>query len=128
MECELVVWFGDTNVGDYSKLDDQTSDGELTDLAALALGYLLIGNGEYQHKSVGNFYWNPLENDLCANHLAKELNIYTMEVPEKGYVSARIRNGIRTMWHEPIGSDIAAAKRRAIVRAAAEIGRGKSDV
>ena len=67
--------------------------------------------------------WNPLTDDGDALRLAVKLEIYAIVAADLGVVSARIRNGARMSWRENINDDPYTATRRAIVRAAAEIGR-----
>jgi len=67
--------------------------------------------------------WNPLTDDGDAFCLAVKLGIYFHVVTEEGVVSAKIRNGERSCWRELISTYPYAATRRAIVRAADEIGR-----
>jgi len=105
------------------------TDKELLELAAKAAGYIPVGESEE-----GNFLvsmdgnktygvWNPLDSDAQALRLAVKLEIYAIVAADLGVVSARIRNGARMSWRENINDDPYAATRRAIVRAAAEIGR-----
>jgi hypothetical protein len=78
------------------------TDRELLELAAKAAGNgFVIG------------YWNPLADDGDALRLAVKLNLW--EAVRDGYQHA-------DSWD----SDPYAATRRAIVRAAAEIGRSKT--
>ena len=67
--------------------------------------------------------WNPLTDDGDALRLAVKCDIYFMVVREQGHIAARIRNGPRSYWNVQIGGDEFAATRRAIVRAAAAIGK-----
>ena len=111
------------------------SDRELLELAAKAAGIdAHWGDGWQSHMMfralprpnsplVANVEWNPITDDGDALRLAVKLAI-----------DFKIRNGI-TWWdhqksdgvvswgHEPHNNDPLAATRRAIVRAAAEIGR-----
>lgn len=107
------------------------NDRELLELAAKAAGdQSLRWLGEKSGEFEGGWYrkipdlnltweWNPLTNDGDALRLMAECDIYVMVVTEQGHVSARIRNGPRSYWNEPIGDDKMAAIRRAAVRAAA---------
>ncbi|HEX5126518.1 MAG TPA: hypothetical protein VFW00_07235, partial [Rhodocyclaceae bacterium] len=72
-----------------------------------------------------NSYWRPLDDDGDALRLAVDLGIYFMVVRDQGHVSARIWNGSRTFLNENLSQGEYAATRRAIVRAAAEVGRRK---
>jgi hypothetical protein len=92
-----------------------STDRELLELAARAAGLRLNHQG---HPTSGNYYdppdceWNPLTDDGDALRLAVKLNLW---------------EAIR-MAHRLVSDtvDIYAATRRAIVRAAAEIGRTKT--
>ena len=98
------------------------TDKELLELAAKAAG--IESNGVYGWRVEGSdVVWNPLTDDGDALRLAVKLGIYFLVVTEENAISARIRNGPRCSWREPINGDPYAATRRAIVRAAAEIGR-----
>jgi hypothetical protein len=71
--------------------------------------------------------WNPLTDDGDALRLAVKLNIW----PVRQYAQPTIvvQNGAAyfdELASEPIGDDVCAATRRAIVRAAAEIGRNQA--
>jgi hypothetical protein len=89
------------------------TDRELTEAAAKVAGLWDAKN------NCIDIPWSPLTNDGDALRLAVKLDIYFMVVAEQGFVSARVRNGVRSAWNEPIGNDSYAATRRAIVRAAA---------
>ena len=100
-----------------------SNDRELLELAAKAAGYKMATVlPEYPLWLVGQGLWNPLEDDGDALRLAVKLNMtidpYTWE---KGVVAM----GGGYQWHESKGADPYAATRRAIVRAASEIGRAK---
>ena len=104
------------------------TDKELLELAAKAAGYTLEDhhdiNGEYWPWCIEEGeYWCPLTDDGDALRLSVKLGVYFLVVTEENAISARIRNGPRCSWREPINDDPYAATRRAIVRAAAEIGR-----
>jgi hypothetical protein len=107
------------------------TDRELLELAAKAAGYLVRGpmviSNEFQIKdfpNVDNTWrdWNPLTDDGDALRLMIKLEMLvhpmstTTSVLADGYVDV---NGL-----EPHNGDAYAATRRAIVRAAAEIGKG----
>lgn len=98
------------------------SDKELLELAAKAAGIWLEWGGEiwmppYHH-------WNPLTNDGDALRLAVKLNL-GISIPIHQTIKADVvcfsdsRVNIREEGDDPY-----TATRRAIVRAAAEIGRG----
>jgi hypothetical protein len=92
------------------------TDREMLELAAKAAGltpwYVLRGKPG----------WNPLEDDGDALRLAVKLRVL---VDCEGYedVAAVVEGGSGAHVVEPFGDDRCAATRRAIVRAAAEIGR-----
>lgn len=113
----------------------QNTDKELLELAAKAAGYcnwtfrghgLFIETGHSRGDS--GFYWNPLDDDGAALRLVVKLGISvqhsamfdTLEPSIETFDSEDRFDG----WFEqPKGNDPYAATRRAIVRAAAEIGR-----
>ena len=87
---------------------------------------------EHAHHFILNKYpypcWDPLEDDGDALRLliACELETYVGNDDEgkpEQYVGYRSKSGQIHYVAEPHGSDVGAATRRAIVRAAAEIGR-----
>jgi hypothetical protein len=106
---DSVVWGGTWNVG-----------GELIDCTDIPY----LGSGQPDENDV---YWNPLEDDGDALRLAVKLNIQID--------SDSFNNDVVVLFtHQPLASDLEmlkephnddpyAATRRAIVRAAAEIGR-----
>lgn len=74
----------------------------------------------------GRGWWNPLTDDGDALRLAVRLGMDTYHADDEGravYASYPTARGI-TYAIEPYSNDPYAATRRAIVRAAAEIGRG----
>lgn len=122
-------------------------DRELLELAALAGGYLQTLERIYSVSPAGTHvdyvkrrywesgreyreYWNPLYNDGDALRLAVKLGLPILRTHTAygDYWSASIGYPIsdtRLQYvHEALGADPNAATRRAIVRAAAEIGRG----
>ena len=96
------------------------SDRELLELAAKAAGYEYAKHGGYivVFGIPGN--WNPLIDDGDALRLAVKLEIGLWF--GCGGLSA---HGLAMDIEEDYGRDTYAATRRAIVRAAAEIGRSK---
>lgn len=95
-------------------------DKELLELAAKAAGVEIISDaGEeglwIKHKFLA---WNPLTDDGDALRLAVKLGLL-FDLPE-------IYESVRTLYYEELNNDLrpSEATRRAIVRAAAEIGRG----
>ena len=111
------------------------NDKELLELAAKAAGieltYIPKDTGEwadYRNEHGGETPWNPLTDDGDALRLAVKLGITVVPDPykERRYVACRdftIHKGYLIEACEK-GDDPYAATRRAIVRAAAEIGRG----
>ena len=106
------------------------TDREMLELAAKAGGYArheYVENSAMDGRVVTGHYdsllevcINPLTDDGDALRLAVKLGIEVWRVPGKA-----MANGprISPRISEPNGSDIYAATRRAITRAAAEIGR-----
>ncbi|MDD2730388.1 hypothetical protein [Malikia sp.] len=98
-----------------------STDRELLELAAKAAGIevtAVVADG-IPHR-FGGGYWNPLTNDGDALRLAVKLGISVIQWS----VDVSATHGpTGREWPEPWGSDPYAATRRAIVRAAAEIGR-----
>ncbi len=108
------------------------TDRELLESAAKAAGMdTLIWHDEMQSYWIqydAPQYWNPLTDDGDALRLAVKLEIdieYANDTVTAWFVAARPGwdNGCVTTAEEPYGCDKAAATRRAIVRAAAEIGK-----
>lgn len=104
-------------------------DRELLELAARAMGYEIEHfRGAAEKLSVVppgiiNFvYWNPLADDADAFRLAVKLGL-SLEIGEPGFgdVQAGKRDNWACEWLN--GDNPCAATRRAIVRAAAEIGK-----
>ena len=99
------------------------TDRELLELAAKAAGIF-----DLRFDAKGTAYrnvhieWHPLQSDGDALRLAVKLGItvYPPETTEDHATATYLPNG---WFHEPQGADPHAATRRAIVRAAAEIGR-----
>ena len=100
-----------------------TNDRELLELAAKAAGLSHPDGWEWIVNDEG-FQWNPLENDGDALRLAVKLGIQVTPGTYKEHEATAYRAGLAEA-HERVGyqQDIYAATRRAIVRAAAEIGR-----
>ena len=97
------------------------TDRELLELAAKAAGMEVIHDaadrGLWIHGAEDE--WNPLEDDGDAFRLAVKLNLVVLS-DQTGISTA---NGMHQRAKELHGSDPYAATRRAITRAAAEIGR-----
>ena len=103
------------------------TDKELLELAAKAAGIELTqGYGEpawrcmfYQDENYECFYWNPIDDDGDALRLAVKLEMELDFSDDETSATKELR--VRAVeYHE---GDPYAATRRAIVRAAAEIGR-----
>jgi hypothetical protein len=121
------------------KIDYSWPDRKMLELAAKAAGYVVLSSVAgyadgtthwwkgaawgLQIKDV-EWIWNPLVDDGDAFRLAVKLGlrVYPSEqIGNKGQASV---NHFGTLWvHEDVSDDPYAATRRAIVRAAAEIGR-----
>lgn len=99
------------------------TDRELLELAAKAAGYLLSEASDmiWSDREVEFVHWNPLTDDGDALRLAVKLRKFpVIETWSDG-------DWVYLYGHEacaePLGNDPYAATRRAIVRAAAEIGK-----
>lgn len=109
------------------------NDRELLELAAKAAGYQYAPHGGYIVVDGIPGNWNPLENDGDALRLAVDLRIDLHTSPicgEAVIVTAKhrlrsdlLREPNPTTASESFNPDPYAATRRAIVRAAAEIGK-----
>ena len=100
---------------------------ELLEAAAKAAGIALEWQADgWAHCLDTGCEWNPLTDDGDALRLAVKLRIAVdFDGIENGTAQAMQTDGAR--WEiEPYGTDPYAATRRAIVRAAAEIGRSKT--
>jgi hypothetical protein len=108
------------------------SNKELLALAAKAAGYKFETRGcidEWFWVLTDNndwHPWNPLTSDSDALRLAVKLQIDVnfIDVKKRVWAEPQYINEPPYPIHEGYGSDPYAATRRAIVRAAAEIGRG----
>ena len=107
------------------------TDRELLELAAKAAGIELVWRN---FSNVPNLFkglssdeiWNPLADDGDALRLAVGLGIRIRPMPGFGDDCVLCSADHKNAWaQEPFASDPYAATRRAIVRAAAEIGRSK---
>ena len=95
------------------------NDKELLELAAKAAG-IEVMETQSTGLLVNGFIWNPLTDDGDALRLAVKLDM-TIIVTAKSSISVCV--GFKGFLEEEINGDIYAATRRAIVRAAAEIGK-----
>jgi hypothetical protein len=99
------------------------NDKELLELAAKAAG--IEPNGVYGWKVAGNdCIWNPLTDDGDALRLAVKLNLSMDLFDDAIFVGYTPNCNDCDQVREELNNDPYAATRRAIVRAAAEIGRG----
>lgn len=115
------------------------TDKELLELAAKAAGYLnwtATPHTSGLHIETGScrgargFYWNPLTDDGAALRLAVKLNLIVGAYGSYTSVfqtSAPTPNEEIVCWYGSYNIDPYAATRRAIVRAAAEIGKSMGD-
>ena len=97
------------------------SDRELLELAAKAAGVDFDGNTFIKRDRYSSNIWDPLFDDGDAMRLAVELDIDVFQ--STAHKEAQAGGAIPSTIFEPWGDDKFAATRRAIVRAAAEIGR-----
>lgn len=100
-------------------------DSELLELAAKAAGDIVVESATGFWRASDGKRWDPLEDDGDALRLAVKLGLCILI--ESGHVLctryyAEPQN--LTPHYERLGDSAAAATRRAIVRAAAEIGKG----
>jgi len=98
------------------------TDQELLEYAAKAAGeelkYDSFGGGDNPDREYN--YWNPLTDDGDALRLAVKLGMMIDHNVEADYAQVVLDGN---SYHEMRGADPYAATRRAIVRAAAEIGK-----
>jgi hypothetical protein len=99
------------------------TDKELLELAAKAIGYRFGNSALWDGREVIEYEWNPLEDDGQAFRLAVKLNIVIWEYGQYKRAMAEVRYGKAIGEYWEIGEDIYATTRRAIVRAAAELGK-----
>ena len=91
------------------------TDKELLEFAAKAAGWVYLTNGQLYVDGEGNINWNPLTNDGDALRLAVKTGVM------RGCGFDNAWNAMFAVGKLP--TDPYAATRRAIVRAAAEIGK-----
>jgi len=110
-------------------------DRELLEMSAKAAGIACDGKGPFTSVDRYDLYngihtvdlpWNPLTDDCEALRLAVKLGL-VVEVgyAARGFLVVRTNTDNWKEFREAWGSDPYAATRRAIVRAAAEIGKTK---
>lgn len=105
------------------------SDRELLELAAKAAGGFIAETGDIFGRTFATFgdqadrLWNPLTDDGDALRLAVKLEIQVSTPIDSWQAEAYDKNETFCCVEPVEGSDIYAATRRAIVSAAAEIGR-----
>lgn len=104
------------------------SDRELLELAAKAVGYKLSATYEAIWSDTGAEFslWNPLTDDGDALRLAVKLEcdlVISNQHPACSAAFCQVENKYFEVSHADCEGDPYAATRRAIVRAAAEIGR-----
>ncbi len=103
-------------------------DRELLEMAAKAAGYALCEwpdePGKLRAEIEPNWrpVWNPLTDDGDALRLAVKLRMMLDDI-RKGHMTGHVVAVSGEAFYEPREPDPYAATRRAIVRAAAEIGR-----
>ena len=101
----------------------------MTDRKLLEAAAKAAGMTQGKHRALGgllmanDLYWDPLTDDGDALRLAVELRISADFFDDAIYVGYTPLDNECDQVEEPVGSDPYAATRRAIVRAAAEIGR-----
>lgn len=114
------------------------TDKQLLELAAKAAGYKTIQYQDLKSNGLdvrygideaiwnGENYWNPLEDDGDALRLAVDLKL-SLYINHAVRVDYYIPHGLpQVPLYEPLEPDVYAATRRAIVRAAAELGKERS--
>jgi len=103
------------------------TDRELLELAAKAACYDVVYESTYltffRQNVPGRPIWNPLNDDGDALRLAVKLHLWVGQHPDDG-VTVSDFYGRSEVISEDYNKDSYADTRRAITRAAAEIGRG----
>lgn len=100
------------------------TDKELLENAAKAMGYKYMSSALWDGRDVVEYEWHPQNDDGQALRLAVKLNIDVEVFRDKTSTWVVIGCGYFETEEEHNG-DPYAATRRAIVRAAAEIGKKK---
>ncbi|HCW21559.1 MAG TPA: hypothetical protein DHL02_27225 [Achromobacter sp.] len=107
------------------------TDRELLELAANAAGHVTRSDNlnvwivETDGSPIAR--WNPLADDAQALRLAVKLDMQIWRSTAGGVAGVSPSSDFWNRLNEPLGPDPYAATRRAIVRAAAEIGKTRSD-
>jgi hypothetical protein len=105
------------------------NDREITELAAKAAGIVGVWHerGQCIHATncagLSDMWWRPLEDDGDALRLAVKLKLMLGFHNYENSVRVISQDLLDPVHTEPVGDDPYAAARRAIVRAAAEIGK-----
>jgi len=105
------------------------TDRELLELAAKACEYKYKNNALWDGRDVVAYSWNPLTDDGDALRLAVKLEMM-IDYIDRGYMAGHIlatAGPVMLSIYEPREPDPYAATRRAITRAAAEIGKAKCE-
>lgn len=98
------------------------TDKELLENAAKAMGYKYMSSALWDGRDVVEYEWHPQNDDGQALRLAVKLKLL-VNVTDFFTAATNGHEGLDEMLH---GNDPYAATRRAIVRAAAEIGKNVS--
>jgi hypothetical protein len=99
------------------------TDRKMLELAAKAVGIKITWHGDVEPwcfaEVLPGIKWNPLDDDGDAFRLAVDLKIELMVTDQ--YANACFD---MVVYSEPLGHSARKAARRAVLRAAAEIGKG----
>ena len=98
-------------------------DRELLKLAAKATGYKYMNNALWDGRDVVAYTWNPLTDDGDALRLAVKLKVDLIRDFDRIDIVYGNEAVSEYLYDLPTPTDPYAATRRAIVRAAAEIGK-----
>ena len=102
------------------------TDSELLELAATAMGYKYMNSALWDGRDVVEYSWNPLEDDGHALRMAVKLTVDIVYDFDRVMVVFGNKDAscITEYFYDlPQPTDRYAATRRAIVRAAVEIGK-----
>lgn len=104
------------------------TDHELLELAAKAAGFIELryepdGTPRARNPNGVGGVWNPLADDGDALRLTVKLNIHLSPYGTETGMTEWVIRDVAESFDEDYGTDPCAAARRAIVRAAADIGR-----